>query len=1173
MSTAQYTFLPWARQGISKDINQQDTLGPAAGQTGRATVDVSLRMEGLPVGGNAYQLVDTVTEDPAHPGKPVYKKVQIIGPGDITGIKTEAVVRTEPRPDVGNFEPNYFPYIEFYEEDFPWRYTPASEQNGKLRPWLTLVVLEEAEFERRFLPGSPLPVITNGRLPIAFPPASETWAWAHVQANKPLLAGSEATELQNLVHENPNLASARLICPRRLKANTRYTAFLLPAFEQGRLAGLGASAERILGEDIQLPSWGAHQNDEYQQLWPVYFEWDFQTSDLADFEYLVRRIEARVMEDPVGRRPMDMQQAGYELSYSEQSGVLRVEGALQIIDADDSRTDFIGQVEAQDFITGLQQLLNLNAPSESGGDSAPTPDQLLFTDGEEDDPIVTPPLYGQWHAGKNQVGDGSDKPWFRQLNLDPRNRVAAGFGTLVVRKNQDAYMDRAWEQAADILEAQRRIRMARFSAETARRLQKSYFEGMDETTYSAFSSSMHSRSLFPDSNADMEAVGKTIRSRVLQTSTLSETLGDRRGERSQKLEEKSTAEGERADLLQQIQDKEVEIVDKGNQINQLITEIDQLVGEISDLEGDIASKNTSIEEKNTAIAALDTAIADLDTEIASLNTAISALELTLAGATLQSEINSLNAQISTKKGERTTLVNERDEKIGERNTLTGQRDQLVTERDLLITEKGEKETLRDTKTSDRNTAQNELAVLNNQLAGLRIAEEAKRNEIQDIEEEIATLEQEILRLSRLQLPTSTLRQDYRKVARVNGPLLRRADIGQVGLDPVIEIALEVEDEVTGSSSERITTDWKDIEWGADTFKKVVSGPIEITEFLTTTPALVRSQIRHFMEAYRGLNGRLRQLMDVKTQAANIPDVDTRTRPLLAYPEFREATYEALAKVSSELMLPNVQRIPMDTFSLLEVNQRFIEAYLVGLNHEMARELMWREFPTDQRGSFFRSFWDDTDNLATTFPPPDIELLTKMDGALGQNLPSGGPTPDDPNLVFVIRSELLKKFPNALVYMQKAKDIKAPRGLTTETDVNHRLMPIFQAKIDPEIAFFGFPIDAETAMGSETDPGWFFVVQERPGEPRFGLDITAEEAGSTFNDIGEWNDLAWPHMGTLPHEFLSIQGKDSRELRPEEAAQFYTWGHNAAHMAGILLQLPFRAAVHATDMLKLPNTNG
>ena len=37
--------------------------------------------------------------------------------------------------------------------------------------------------------------------------------------------------------------------------------------------------------------------------------------------------------------------------------------------------------------------------------------------------------------------------------------------------------------------------------------------------------------------------------------------------------------------------------------------------------------------------------------------------------------------------------------------------------------------------------------------------------------------------------------------------------------------------------------------------------------------------------------------------------------------------------------------------------------MVGLNHEFARELLWREYPTDQRGSYFRQFWDVRSFLA------------------------------------------------------------------------------------------------------------------------------------------------------------------------------------------------------------------
>ena len=54
-------------------------------------------------------------------------------------------------------------------------------------------------------------------------------------------------------------------------------------------------------------------------------------------------------------------------------------------------------------------------------------------------------------------------------------------------------------------------------------------------------------------------------------------------------------------------------------------------------------------------------------------------------------------------------------------------------------------------------------------------------------------------------------------------------------------------------------------------------------------------------------------------------------------------------------------------------------------------------------------------------------------------------------------------------------------------------PLYEAKADPDIYFFGFDLTVPQAKGGsghppDTDPGWFFVIKERPGEPRFGLEI-------------------------------------------------------------------------------------
>ncbi len=40
-----------------------------------------------------------------------------------------------------------------------------------------------------------------------------------------------------------------------------------------------------------------------------------------------------------------------------------------------------------------------------------------------------------------------------RLNLDPRFRVPANFGTEVVEQNAEEYMNYAWEQIGDVLQA------------------------------------------------------------------------------------------------------------------------------------------------------------------------------------------------------------------------------------------------------------------------------------------------------------------------------------------------------------------------------------------------------------------------------------------------------------------------------------------------------------------------------------------------------------------------------------------------------------------------------------------------------------------------------------------------------------------------------------------------
>ncbi|MBK8565367.1 MAG: hypothetical protein IPN76_18980, partial [Saprospiraceae bacterium] len=161
------------------------------------------------------------------------------------------------------------PYIEFYDEDFPWRYTPAKPgAHHRLRPWIMLVVLKQAEFEDgKNILGKPLPFI-NVLKEKTLPAPDDLWAWAHVHVNRSLNGNATATtssnadaivgQLKSVLAADPDLASSRIICPRQLEENTTYHAFLVPVFEGGRLAGLGR--DLAAGLTATKSAWGARSS-------------------------------------------------------------------------------------------------------------------------------------------------------------------------------------------------------------------------------------------------------------------------------------------------------------------------------------------------------------------------------------------------------------------------------------------------------------------------------------------------------------------------------------------------------------------------------------------------------------------------------------------------------------------------------------------------------------------------------------------------------------------------------------------------------------------------------------------------------------------------------------------------------------------------------------------------
>ena len=300
--------------------------------------------------------------------------------------------------------------------------------------------------------------------------------------------------------------------------------------------------------------------------------------------------------------------------------------------------------------------------------------------------------------------------------------------------------------------------------------------------------------------------------------------------------------------------------------------------------------------------------------------------------------------------------------------------------------------------------------------------------------------------------------------------------------------------------------------------------------------------------------------------------------VMAYPRLEEPMSGRLARMDAEAMMPGANAIPNDFLVLARTNNRFVESFMVGVNHEMARELLWRGFPTDQRGTPMRHFWDRLDDQ------PDIDELHRWNPllALGAQPPPGG-GPGGDKLVLVIRATLIKRFPNLTVYAQRRQEgadkLATPKdftaldpanGITTIPPTLEMIIkkPIFAGPLPPDLVYVGFDIPIVNPAQAKAEVAkWCFVLEEQMTEPRFGFDepdsgrATAAEGKKGWKDIN-WNQVLPPG---LERPFLRLGHLVAPFARPAWLTALPGAAHSA-QVAQALLQRPFRAYYIGTELL-------
>jgi hypothetical protein len=1065
-----YVFLPYARAGIAAALDTPFTWSLPV----RATVNMR-----VPV------IDDRGTVD-------AEMTVHVYGPADVTEIDVRQVIRAFPKADAVDADVDDLAHVEFDRPDLPWLFTPAGpDAAGHLVPWITLVVAERRHVEWGEWRGKVrLARIRRDQLQ----PLGDSWAWAHAQVMgaRGAAPDAEPTLERRLSDSNAAHNLSRLVCPRRLDDHTAYVGCVIPTFLAGAQVAMG-----LTPVDTLVPAWGTAENfaggDPLDMIaLPVFFSWEFGTAEEGNFESLARKLHPAVAPPGVGRRRVDATHPwpGLALVAGDSGAEIVVNGPVVSPQAPETEPDAQWPPEgAQHWIAAVTDQLveKLNLADAQAHEPNPDP------------PLVCPPLYAGLHARQPCIetqppADAAQPQWFRELNLDPRNRIVAGLGTRVVQAEQEDLMLAAWNQVIGIEAANRTLRLAQLAKHVGASIHRRHLSRFADGGIVAVTERVHAKVL----DVAQRTVWSSIDASSLPVSVTTGAFRRLTRPRGRIVRAAVAAAVQRRHSVDMLTVRDDRLTTdwvrtyqapdgvRGISAIALARITDELAARVTPG----ATSTALLQQWNARLArpaptdeltpqVLDRmqvpAVIDLGHAFA-----MSAMRQLLRTAPTERAIEA-SAQAAITAASHATLM----------RTLGAIADGV---REYEIA-RGDARRL-GFDVADVSEDRTYVRVTRDALLAFssRLLEAARRHQA-DLPFDEFERTSELLR----EMTAQTMRLDGRRVVAAMSALAVKAVID----DPFAEPA-----------------------------RGRISAPalrlVQKLDPAITVPARIKGRLA-------AGSGRIPSWLPVGWFD------DLRIEPVMAHPRFRYPMYEPLHRYDREWMVPGLGLIQRpDMASLLVTNNRFIEAYLIGLNHEMARELLWREYPTDQRGTYFSSFWTGNDELVA-----DLHLPQWHHGALGSHV---DPTLDG-QLVFLVRGDLIRRYPGVVAHA--AREASSDRGIPV-FEADSPVRTLFHIHLPPNVLLVGFALTrARIATPGEK---WWFTLSENPTEPRFGLDPSRD--GTISRDNLVWTDFDVDAPGKFldatKHTDLAFDGAK--------------WGSSSAANAYLLFQLPARAAFQAMKMV-------
>jgi hypothetical protein len=1121
-----YTFLPWVRSGAAAAV----TAPPAGGL--RASLDVQLPVQAA-----------------GQPDLTVDQPLLVRGPGDVLGLDERHIIRRYPVPGTANAEDSFLAHIEFDRPELPWLFSPAAPNGDRLIAWLALVVLADGRYSLRPGQGGLADIVTvfKSELQRLDQGTAWAWAWAHAQIIGPASQGPSVSDRLTTAYGPANLS--RLICPRHLDPDTGYLACVVPTYDAGVQAGLGTGNPGTLGPAWHRLADGSDANETVDL--PVYTSWRFATGPAGvDFASLAGKLAGFPCPWQVGRRITDTATPGGglpDLAAGDPGRLQTVHGPLVSPQQPDPASHDPAEAAAAAAETTLWPV----AETEALREQLNRPDALARTPPASGGlppgiPVVGPEIYARYHAAQSRVLQGRDGDWFGQLNLQPEHRIVAGLGARVVQRDVEQLMQSAWAQVGAIDDANRQLRRAQLAL--------------------AVSTSWHQRTVAALPFGDLLGTSRAIQSRVLtgpaQTvaaavagsslAASATTAAFRRVTRPSGPLARFAA-GHEAELT-----RLVALGATARDYRRPYRDLDGVAGLspaaatavdpaiVAPVLGVAPSQVVATLLQLGAALAAHPALPDLLTP-----SAVSAASVTPGFNLAQTAASRALAVLS--RAAPADPAQDPARAVSIAGALTGLSnvpgvgEQAGALRKRLVTALA---TMRP------------VAVQPGAPVG-----------VQPTEPTAAPLGAHGPPLDAPGPPPGVLPGPPPGAPGPPPGVLPGPPPGAPGPPPgalpgpppgapgpppgalppstrigaLFAAAQQATPADLTAGFSAIARDLVAPDWPGTPDRPALSvAQPTLTELVrpaVTLTARVTARI-----------GRLPSWLP-----AGWFDDLTLTPPMAA-PVFTRSMYQALDQYSRDWLLPGLATFRQpDIVSVLKSNASFVEAFLAGLSHEMARALLWRGYPTDQRGTYFRRFWNPAaDELAQdlyAFTP--TPLSTHVERTL-----SG-------RVVLLVRGELIRRHPDAVVLAMFARRMD-PSGHPAFEDPAANpgvkvLAPVlFHGHLQPDKVLVGFDLTVADIQAAG-HPGWWFVISEHPTAPRFGLREGKSGQGALRDPLG-WDDMVQALPGASGRGFLDASTPVIVADASGSGSPQATFGADAASTAHVLLRNPVRAAFAGHSLL-------